>query len=167
MSHSMMVSANPVSSLLTQNLGTATKKLTSAAGTSSPTTGSGTSTTSGTDSIGSTFLSLLVQELQNQDPTAPMDSTQMVGQMISLNQLNELTSINGTLSKAYPGTSSTSSSGAGASGGASGDTSGGASKQAVTSSATAAATTAAMHLLANNGMTMHPGVSPSVTLPAF
>ena len=45
-------------------------------------------------SIESTFLALLVQELQNQDPTAPMDSTQMVGQMISLNQLDQLASIN-------------------------------------------------------------------------
>lgn len=58
-------------------------------------TGSGTGTTAagGTD-IGSTFLNLLVKELQNQDPTAPMDSTAMVGQMISLNQLDQLISIN-------------------------------------------------------------------------
>lgn len=45
-------------------------------------------------SIESTFLTLLAQELQNQDPTAPMDSTEMVGQMISLNQLDQLASIN-------------------------------------------------------------------------
>jgi flagellar basal-body rod modification protein FlgD len=53
-------------------------------------------TTSGTEAsdIGTTFLSLLTQELKNQDPTAPMDSTAMVGQMISLNQLAQLTSIN-------------------------------------------------------------------------
>jgi flagellar hook assembly protein FlgD len=57
------------------------------------TTGSSTSS-SGTTDVGSTFLSLLVKELQNQDPTAPMDSTAMVGQMISLNQLEQLTSIN-------------------------------------------------------------------------
>jgi flagellar basal-body rod modification protein FlgD len=49
--------------------------------------------TSATD-IGSTFLSLLATELQNQDPTAPVDSTAMVGQMISLNQLDQLISIN-------------------------------------------------------------------------
>ncbi len=75
----------------------------SAAGAKAATGGSGTTgtstgtSTSGTD-IGSTFLSLLVQELQNQDPTAPMDSTAMVGQMISLNQLNQLTSIDQVLS---------------------------------------------------------------------
>lgn len=48
-------------------------------------------------SLGSTFLNLLTQELQNQDPTAPMDATAMVGQMISLNQLDQLISINQTL----------------------------------------------------------------------
>ena len=61
------------------------------------TTGSGSSTGSNSysvDNIGSTFLSLLVQELKNQDPTQPMDPTAMVGQMISLNQLNQLVSIN-------------------------------------------------------------------------
>lgn len=57
-------------------------------------------------SIESTFLSLLVQELQNQDPTAPMDSTQMVGQMISLNQLDQLASINQVVTNALDPTSS-------------------------------------------------------------
>ena len=58
--------------------------------TTSSSTGSGlTSTTAG-----STFLNLLVKELQNQDPSSPMDSTAMVGQMISLNQLDQLVSIN-------------------------------------------------------------------------
>jgi len=54
-----------------------------------------TTSSSSTDStsIGSTFLSLLATELQNQDPTAPVDSTAMVGQMISLNQLDQLISI--------------------------------------------------------------------------
>src|ERR1700677_3936796 len=64
--------------------------------TAATTTGTtpGSTTASG---IGSTFLSLLATELQNQDPTAPVDSTAMVGQMISLNQLDELISINQTL----------------------------------------------------------------------
>lgn len=49
---------------------------------------------SGSTSLSTTFLSLLSQELQNQDPTAPVDPTAMVGQMISLNQLEQLISIN-------------------------------------------------------------------------
>jgi flagellar basal-body rod modification protein FlgD len=56
-------------------------------------TNQGTSATN----IGSTFLNLLATELQNQDPTAPVDSTAMVGQMISLNQLDQLISINQTV----------------------------------------------------------------------
>lgn len=62
------------------------------AATSTTTSSTGASLTSTT--TGTTFLNLLVKELQNQDPSAPMDSTAMVGQMISLNQLDQLVSIN-------------------------------------------------------------------------
>ena len=54
----------------------------------------GASSQTSLSSLGGTFMQLLVQELQNQDPTAPMDSTQMVGQMISLNELDQVASIN-------------------------------------------------------------------------
>jgi len=57
-------------------------------------TGSSTSSSSSASGLGTTFLSLLAQELQNQDPTAPVDPTAMVGQMISLNQLEQLIGIN-------------------------------------------------------------------------
>jgi flagellar basal-body rod modification protein FlgD len=73
---------------------------------------SSSSNSTDTSSIATTFMTLLAQELQNQDPTAPMDSTQMVGQMISLNQLGQLTSINQTLTTQFgstgTGTSTTS-----------------------------------------------------------
>jgi flagellar basal-body rod modification protein FlgD len=61
--------------------------------------GTSSSTTSGNSAggLGATFLSLLAQELQHQDPTAPVDPTAMVGQMISLNQLEQLITINQTL----------------------------------------------------------------------
>jgi flagellar basal-body rod modification protein FlgD len=63
-----------------------------------------------------TFISLLVTELQSQDPTQPMDPTQMVGQMFSMNQLQQLIDINSTLSSALGGaTSSGTPSGAAAS----------------------------------------------------
>lgn len=58
---------------------------------------SSTSSSSSAGGLGTTFLSLLSQELQNQDPTAPVDPTAMVGQMISLNQLEQLITINQTL----------------------------------------------------------------------
>jgi flagellar basal-body rod modification protein FlgD len=67
----------------------------------STTTGS---TTSSSDTTTSTFLNLLVKELQNQDPTAPVDSTAMVGQMISLNQLDQLISINSALTPSVSAT---------------------------------------------------------------
>ena len=64
------------------------------------TTGSSSSSSSSSadGGLGTTFLNLLAQELQNQDPTAPVDSTAMVGQMISLNQLDQLISINQSIS---------------------------------------------------------------------
>ena len=71
--------------------------------TGTPATGSGSGAGSNSLSagnLGTTFLNLLVQELQNQDPTQPMDPTAMVGQMISLNQLDQLISINSALTPA-------------------------------------------------------------------
>ena len=56
------------------------------------------------------FLQLLVTELQSQDPTSPMDATTMVGQMLSMNQLNELIAINQTLQSALPASTQASSS---------------------------------------------------------
>jgi flagellar basal-body rod modification protein FlgD len=45
------------------------------------------------NSSGDLFLQLLIAQLKTQDPTSPMDPTQMVGQMLSMNQLNELIQI--------------------------------------------------------------------------
>jgi len=62
------------------------------AATSASTTGtsgaSGSSSSTGNDSLSvnnlqSTFLNLLVTELQNQDPTQPVDPTEMVSQMVA------------------------------------------------------------------------------------
>lgn len=53
------------------------------------------------DQAESTFISLLVTELQSQDPTQPMDPTAMVGQMFSMNQLEQLININQTLTTAF------------------------------------------------------------------
>lgn len=62
---------------------------------------SGTSSNSGATlnagNAQSTFLNMLVAELQNQDPTQPMDPSQLVGQMFSMNQLQQLIDINQTL----------------------------------------------------------------------
>ena len=58
--------------------------------------------------LDTTFLNLLITELKSQDPTAPMDATQMVGQMVSLNQLDQLIGIHQILQgTANPVTSNT------------------------------------------------------------
>jgi len=50
---------------------------------------------SSTDALGneSTFLQLLVSEIQNQDPTAPMDSTTFLTQLAQFSQLEQLIGI--------------------------------------------------------------------------
>jgi flagellar basal-body rod modification protein FlgD len=45
--------------------------------------------TSGKD-VTQTFLTLLTTELKSQDPTAPMDATAMVGQLVQFNTLGEI-----------------------------------------------------------------------------
>ena len=63
----------------------------SASGTSS------TSGTSGTD-LQNTFLQLLVTQLQNQDPTNPMDSSQMTSQLAEINTVTGIQQLNTSLS---------------------------------------------------------------------
>ena len=61
---------------------------------SSSSSTSASSSSNGMGGMDTAFLQMLITELKTQDPTAPMDPTQMVGQMISLNQLQQLVSIN-------------------------------------------------------------------------
>jgi flagellar basal-body rod modification protein FlgD len=73
----------------------------SGSGTTGGTTGTSNSgTTSGSTSLPdqltseSTFLNLLVAQIQNQDPLNPTDSIQFVGQLVQFSQLEQLLSIN-------------------------------------------------------------------------
>jgi flagellar basal-body rod modification protein FlgD len=62
-----------------------------------------------------TFLKLLVTQLQNQDPLNPADSTEFVTQLAQFSQLEQLMSINQTLTGMASGsTGATSLTGAGA-----------------------------------------------------
>jgi len=59
-------------------------------------TAGATSSTTTANTMGdmdTTFMNLLITELKCQDPTAPVDPTEMVGQMVSLNQLDQLIAI--------------------------------------------------------------------------
>lgn len=44
------------------------------------------------------YMKLLTTEMQNQDPTAPVDQTQMIAQMAGFSQLQGITDMNSTLS---------------------------------------------------------------------
>lgn len=64
---------------------------------SSSSSSSGTSGTSASD-LQSTFLQLLVAQLQNQDPTDPMDSSQMTSQLAQINTVSGISQLNTSLS---------------------------------------------------------------------
>ena len=55
---------------------------------------------SATDSLGNenTFLQLLVAQIQNQDPTAPVDSSTFLTQLAEFSQLEQLIAIQGDVS---------------------------------------------------------------------
>ncbi len=64
-------------------------------------TGSSGSASSASATISSNdFLTLLVTEMQNQDPTANTDPNEYVNQLVNVNSLEQLISINQTLSTA-------------------------------------------------------------------
>ena len=84
-----------------------------------PTTGTTTSTSSNSNITASDFLTLLVSELKNQDPTQPTDPNQYITQLAQVNSLQQLISINqgiGTLDSAIPTPSSSSSGNSGSTG---------------------------------------------------
>jgi flagellar basal-body rod modification protein FlgD len=72
--------------------------------TSSTTGSSSSSSASSADPLASesTFLQLLVTQLQNQDPTQPMDSTAFLGELAQFSQLEQLVSINTDLQNGIP-----------------------------------------------------------------
>jgi flagellar basal-body rod modification protein FlgD len=80
---------------------------TSGAGTSGTTGTSGTSGAGSSDAGSATisandFLTLLVTEMQNQDPTADTDPNEYVNQLVQVNSLEQLIDINQTLTTDVP-----------------------------------------------------------------
>ena len=55
------------------------------------------------------FMTLLVAEIQNQDPTQPMDPTTFMSQLVQLNQLEQVSDINQVVQQ-FAGTTTTSGS---------------------------------------------------------
>ena len=75
--------------------------------------GSGSDTSSSSTISSNDFLTLLVTEMKNQDPTSATDPNQYINQLVSVNSLEQLIQINGTLSTALtvtPGSSPVTSS---------------------------------------------------------
>ncbi len=87
---------------------------TGAASAAASASGSAAGSTSGNSDITSSdFLTLLVAEMQNQDPTQPTDPNTYIQQLVGVNSLQQLISINSELGAATgsTGTSSSGSSG--------------------------------------------------------
>ncbi len=82
---------NPVANALATNKAVA----------ATPTSSSSSSSDPLANNTSDLFLQLLVTQLKTQDPTSPMDPTEMVGQMLSMNQLNELIQIQQLLQGAF------------------------------------------------------------------
>jgi flagellar basal-body rod modification protein FlgD len=67
----------------------------SATASTAPSTGSSTAASTGASTItANDFLTLLVAEMKNQDPTTPTDPAQYISQMVDVNSLQQLIGIN-------------------------------------------------------------------------
>ncbi len=99
--HYLAMSANSVAASMTPAESATPAKASAKAMTASAqttnTTGTGSSSGSADDPddiTSSDFLQLLVSELQNQDPTQPTDPDAYVQQLVGVNSLQQLISIN-------------------------------------------------------------------------
>jgi flagellar basal-body rod modification protein FlgD len=99
-------SSDAASDLMTPLPAAATNS--NAAGSNSPVTAGSLSST---DALGneSTFLQLLVAQIQNQDPTAPMDSSTFLTQLAEFSQLEQLIAIQQDVSELDPSTAGSTS----------------------------------------------------------
>ncbi len=79
-------------------------------GAAAPTTGTTAGSSSGTGSIDTMFMQLLITQLQNQDPLSPMDPSTFVQQLAQVTSLDQLTQINQLLQNVLGGGSTANSS---------------------------------------------------------
>lgn len=85
-----MTSTSPITSLASQ-----------AAMTQTDSSSDNAAALASTDSLGNenTFLQLLVAQIQNQDPTQPIDSSTFLSQLAEFSQLEQLIAIQGDVSQ--------------------------------------------------------------------
>jgi len=74
-----------------------TGAITTYTGTPASTNAAGVSTATGDSVSENEFLNLLVTQLQNQDPTQPMDDSQFVSELAQFSSLQETTNLNTTM----------------------------------------------------------------------
>lgn len=88
--------AGTVATALAHKAGAAqpTAKAAAAGATGGATGSSNSAASSSSDITANDFLTLLVSELKNQDPTQPTDPNQYISQLVGVNSLQQLISIN-------------------------------------------------------------------------
>ena len=80
-----------------------TVSATSSATSTSTSSSSSTSSSTATNSLSyNDFLTLLLAEMKNQDPTSPMDATQEVSQLATISEVGQAVQTNTTLSSLLP-----------------------------------------------------------------
>ncbi|MGC1870548.1 MAG: flagellar hook capping FlgD N-terminal domain-containing protein [Acidobacteriaceae bacterium] len=132
---------------------------------SSSTGSTGSTTDSSTNEATITandFLTLLVTEIQNQDPTTQTDPMQYITQLVGVNSLEQLVQINQTLTTATGGTTTTGSAASSPSPAAATSAT---AKSAATSTSGASAT--ASHLLPLGSHTQLPAAADTAVASAF
>ena len=119
--NSIAASGTSAASTVASSLSSRRAVQTTAKDSTTTSTTSTASTSSATDSSNITsndFLTLLVSELKNQDPTQPTDPNQYITQLAQVNSLQQLISINqgiGTLDSAISGNTSSTTAATGSS----------------------------------------------------
>jgi flagellar basal-body rod modification protein FlgD len=158
--HQMAAAAAAMKGQSATTMGSNAAATTSASATDSSST-SDSSSDSSTISAND-FLTLLVTEMQNQDPTADTDPNEYIDQLVQVNSLEQLININQTLSTALGGTSAAPSSNSTTSQ-AAGATNGGASPPSIASASHAGAhkVSATPEQLGNAAAGLNP--TPSLT----
>jgi flagellar basal-body rod modification protein FlgD len=108
----MQIQGTDPSQLLTPMLPRDTPPTAPASGTSPTDQQSTDATITASDALGNetTFLQLLVAQIQNQDPTAPMDSSTFLSQLASFTQVEQLIGIRQDVQELDPATTGSTSS---------------------------------------------------------
>ncbi|WP_323119597.1 flagellar hook assembly protein FlgD [Burkholderia alba] len=94
------MSSNSASRLASSNGSSGTSSTSGSLSTSTSTgvsTSSNTLSTTSAADLQTTFLKLLVTQLQNQDPTSPVDSSQMTSQLAQINTVSGIAQLNSSL----------------------------------------------------------------------